>query len=124
VLEAEKLPFSTLQGLLLKGGVKKKIVGFVEEGKYEGVDYINKGKDIKTEVLVITTSQKLDLYELKEKNIQAKLRFLWLHGVAPVKGIDEYEWSGILKQRKYQPKNFSLFTMELIQLYLSGIIDL
>jgi len=69
-----KTALINLARALVKRGCKVKIVGFVEEGKYDGADYINKEKvkDIKTEVLVITTSQKLDLSELKEKKYSSK----------------------------------------------------
>jgi len=79
-------------------GNRVRVCGFVEEGSVDGVEYISKERmDIlKTDVLIVSSSHKMDLSELGEQNIKAGLMFLWLHGISPIKGMEEYEWDGII----------------------------
>jgi glycosyltransferase involved in cell wall biosynthesis len=93
-----KTALINLAKALSKKGNKVSVIGYVEEGIYDGVYYISKekAKNFKADVLVVTTSSKFDLSELKEKNFQTRLKFLWVHAAGSIKGIEEYEWNGIV----------------------------
>ena len=79
-------------------GHKVNVTGYVVEGVSGGVEYsgLNRVDRIETDLLLVTTSSKMDLAGLRDLKIDAQAKYLWLHGVSPVTGVEDRSWDGIV----------------------------
>jgi len=93
-----KTAIVSLSHALARLGHNVRVVGHVEEGVSGGVEYVRRERvdRLETGLLLVTTSSKLDLAGLGSLKIDAQARYLWLHGVSPVKGMEDQSWDGIV----------------------------
>lgn len=92
-----KTAIISLAEAFVRLGNQVTVSGHVVEGWFNGVEYKDKErvKDIESDVLLVTTSHKRDVTMLKELDIKVGQMFLWLHGGADVRGIDDFNWDGL-----------------------------
>jgi len=104
-----KTALVSLAKTLSMAGHRVEVCSYVREGRFDGVDYIDEQRTnrLEADVLLVSTSSKMDLSKLKRKEIEADLRFLWLHGVSPITGMEGFDWSGLICVSHYVKDHFT-----------------